>query len=98
MRSLLNYFNQNETIRRNKILNLISFEITHTRLNNLIEIPQLVRELSWVSNGIWPMNDNLELDKPEVQKYCLISAKNSYTDFHIDFGASSVYYHLIKVI
>ena len=38
----------------------------------------------------------MDIVKPEVQKYCLISAANSYTDFHIDFGGSSVWYHLVK--
>ena len=32
----------------------------------------------------------------EVQKYCLISAASSYTDFHIDFGGSSVWYHVCR--
>ncbi len=36
------------------------------------------------------------LVKPEVQKYCLISAGGSYTDFHVDFGGSSVWYHVVK--
>ena len=35
--------------------------------------------------------------KPHVQKYCLMSVKDSYTDFHIDFGGTSVWYHVIKV-
>lgn len=28
---------------------------------------------------------------PKVQYYCLMSVKGSYTDFHIDFGGSSVW-------
>uniref|UniRef100_A0A915I5Q2 Zinc finger PHD-type domain-containing protein n=1 Tax=Romanomermis culicivorax TaxID=13658 RepID=A0A915I5Q2_ROMCU len=35
--------------------------------------------------------------KPEVSKFCLISMKDSYTDFHIDFGGSSVWYHIVWV-
>uniref|UniRef100_A0ABL0EK04 JmjC domain-containing protein n=1 Tax=Rhodnius prolixus TaxID=13249 RepID=A0ABL0EK04_RHOPR len=31
-----------------------------------------------------------------VEKYCLISAKDSYTDFHIDFSGTSVWYHVVK--
>lgn len=34
---------------------------------------------------------------PKVQKYCLMSTQNSYTDFHVDFGGSSVWYHVLKV-
>lgn len=33
---------------------------------------------------------------PKVQKYCLMSVKGCYTDFHIDFGGTSVWYHIIK--
>ena len=37
------------------------------------------------------------LSRPEVQKYCLMSVKDSYTDFHVDFGGTSVWYHVIWV-
>ncbi len=33
---------------------------------------------------------------PKVQKYCLMSVAGCYTDFHIDFGGTSVWYHIIK--
>ena len=33
----------------------------------------------------------------QVQKYCLMSVKDSYTDFHVDFGGTSVWYHIIRV-
>ncbi|KAL6046274.1 Lysine-specific demethylase 2A [Balamuthia mandrillaris] len=32
---------------------------------------------------------------PKVQYYCLMSVQGSYTDFHIDFGGSSVWYHIL---
>ena len=38
-----------------------------------------------------------ECQKPRVQKYCLMSVKDSYTDFHVDFGGTSVWYHVIRV-
>lgn len=28
--------------------------------------------------------------------YCLMSAAGSYTDFHADFGGSSVWYHVLR--
>lgn len=31
----------------------------------------------------------------KVQKYCLMSVEGCYTDFHIDFGGSSVWYHIL---
>lgn len=94
-----------KTEPREKIYNLISFEISKTKLTENITAPKIVEQLSWVSNGVW---SNLEeqdsnntsrtnhIIKPEVQKYCLISAGRSYTDFHIDFGGSSVWYHVVK--
>lgn len=95
---------------REKVYNLISFEISKTKLTENITAPQLVHEISWVSNGVWPADgrtdehlvSNAKTDdyivKPEVQKYCLISAATSYTDFHVDFGGSSVWYHTVKVL
>ncbi|EGT55132.1 hypothetical protein CAEBREN_25500 [Caenorhabditis brenneri] len=32
---------------------------------------------------------------PQLQKYLILSTKNSFTDIHIDFSASSVYYHVV---
>jgi hypothetical protein len=40
---------------------------------------------------------NEERDKPEIQHYCLMGVKDSYTDFHIDFGGTSVWYHVLWV-
>ena len=33
---------------------------------------------------------------PKVQKYCLMSVAGCYTDFHVDFGGTSVWYHIVK--
>ena len=38
-----------------------------------------------------------ELTRPQVQKYCLMGIKDSYTDFHVDFGGTSVWYHVLRV-
>lgn len=32
----------------------------------------------------------------QVQLYALMSVANCYTDFHIDFGGSSVWYHVLR--
>ena len=37
-----------------------------------------------------------EMMYPKVQKYCLMSVKGCYTDFHVDFGGTSVWYHILK--
>jgi JmjC domain, hydroxylase/Jumonji helical domain len=33
---------------------------------------------------------------PKVTLYCLMSVARSYTDFHVDFGGSSVFYHILR--
>ncbi|KAL0158099.1 hypothetical protein M9458_046175, partial [Cirrhinus mrigala] len=53
----------------------------------------IVRKLSWVEN-LWPEESIFE--RPNVQKYCLMGVKDSYTDFHIDFGGTSVWYHVLR--
>ncbi len=32
----------------------------------------------------------------QVQLYCLMSSQDSFTEFHIDFGGSSVWYNVVK--
>ncbi|KAI9140354.1 hypothetical protein BKA69DRAFT_520558 [Paraphysoderma sedebokerense] len=78
---------------RKKIYNIISLEISGSKLGKRIRRPRLVRQLDWVDT-VWPKNLK-KTEYPKVQLYCLMSVKNCYTDFHIDFGGSSVFYHLI---
>ncbi|XP_031650505.1 histone lysine demethylase PHF8 isoform X1 [Oncorhynchus kisutch] len=78
---------------RDRVLNVISLEFSETRLSNLVETPKIVRKLSWVEN-LWPEESVFE--RPNVQKYCLMGVKDSYTDFHIDFGGTSVWYHVLQ--
>ncbi|EJK66427.1 hypothetical protein THAOC_12660 [Thalassiosira oceanica] len=40
------------------------------------------------------MTDELDSIRPRVSKYCLMSASGSYTDYHIDFGGTAVWYHV----
>lgn len=77
-----------------KLLLLISVFVFWDRMNSIVESPQIVRQLSWVEN-YWP--DDALLGKPKVTKYCLICVKDSYTDFHIECGGASVWYHVLKV-
>ncbi|XP_066525076.1 lysine-specific demethylase 7A isoform X1 [Hoplias malabaricus] len=78
--------------QRPKVLNLISLEFSDTKMAELVEVPEIARKMSWVEN-YWP--DDSFFPKPFVQKYCLTGVKNSYTDFHIDFGGTSVWYHVL---
>ncbi|XP_067856066.1 lysine-specific demethylase 7B-like isoform X2 [Heptranchias perlo] len=77
---------------RTKVLNVISLEFSDTKMSDLVEVPDIVKKLSWVEN-YWP--EDSFYPKPCVQKYCLMGMEDSYTDFHIDFGGTSVWYHVL---
>ncbi|OEU17834.1 Clavaminate synthase-like protein, partial [Fragilariopsis cylindrus CCMP1102] len=85
------------------ILNQISYEFSGTPLHKMVRSPTFVREIDWIDIA-WPdekkpqhINDtNNTKEYPVVQYYCLTSAAGSYTDFHIDFGGSSVWYHVVR--
>ena len=36
------------------------------------------------------------LSPPRVRKYVLMSVAGSFTDFHVDFGGTSVWYHVLR--
>ncbi|XP_032893070.1 lysine-specific demethylase PHF2 [Amblyraja radiata] len=78
---------------RKRVLNVINFEFSDTKMSSLVEAPDVVKKLSWVDN-VW--QDDSLFEKPKVTKYCQIGVKDSYTDFHIDSGGSSVWYHLLR--
>ncbi|OQV23937.1 Lysine-specific demethylase 7A [Hypsibius exemplaris] len=84
---------------RDTTINIISLEFSKSAMSKLVEPPLVVRTLSWVDQYF--QDDEEEppespYAKPEVQKYCLMSPENSFTDFHIDFGGTSVWYHIFK--
>eukprot|EP00501_MAST-03F_sp_TOSAG23-6_P000023 GSMAST32.ASY1.ANO1.24.1 assembled CDS len=81
--------------KRDRILNVISLEVSNSPLGQLIEPPSVVRDISFLYTS-WPKSRIHSGDFPRVQKYCLMSVAGSYTDFHIDFGGSSVWYHIIR--
>ena len=77
------------------IRNVISLEVSQTKLGRLLQRPKVVRDID-LQDDVWPQE---EIDRgkfPKVQFYCLMSVADSYTDFHIDFGGSSVYYHILE--
>ncbi|KAM9315211.1 lysine (K)-specific demethylase 2Aa isoform 2-T2 [Pholidichthys leucotaenia] len=91
--------------QREKLYNVISLEFSHTKLENLVKRPATVDLIDWVDN-MWPRhlkerqrdstNSINDMQYPKVQKYCLMSVEGCYTDFHIDFGGTSVWYHVLR--
>ncbi len=84
--------------KKKKTLNVISLEVTGTPMQAFVEAPQLVRDLDWVTRD-WPSErrDETCADNswPKVQRYVLMGVEGAYSDWHIDFAGSSVYYHVI---
>uniref|UniRef100_A0AC34FZF3 JmjC domain-containing protein n=1 Tax=Panagrolaimus sp. ES5 TaxID=591445 RepID=A0AC34FZF3_9BILA len=93
---------------RERLYNMLSFEFSHTPLMKLIHAPEIMYKLSWV-NKFWSkegqrqsrrlssdstINGEYYAPKPNVANFCLLGMAGSYTDFHIDFGGSSVWYHV----
>ncbi|KIX03712.1 uncharacterized protein Z518_07265 [Rhinocladiella mackenziei CBS 650.93] len=77
------------------IRNVISLEVSHSPLGKLIRRPKVVRDLD-LEDHVWDTDTETRTKKRPVQFYCLMSVADSYTDFHIDFGGSSVYYHIVR--
>ncbi|CAE6435827.1 unnamed protein product [Rhizoctonia solani] len=80
---------------RDKIRNVISLEVSGTPLAEKISPPRLVREIDWVEH-VWPAGKKGKGQYPKVQLYCLMSVARCWTDWHVDFAGSSVYYHILK--
>ena len=93
MRRFADYY---ESSRDNKIVrNVISLEVSQSRLGRLIRRPKIVRDLD-LQDSVWPQELFAKGEWPRVQFYCLMSVADCFTDFHIDFGGSSVFYHILK--
>ena len=92
MRRWVDYY---ESTGAKKVRNVISLEVSQSRLGRLIKRPKIVRELD-LQDSVWPSEAQAKGDFPKVQFYCLMSVADCYTDFHIDFGGSSVFYHILK--
>ncbi|KAF5276696.1 hypothetical protein FQA39_LY06500 [Lamprigera yunnana] len=90
LRDYVSYYNTSNRIR---IFNVVSLEFSETGLSRCVEAPIVTQKLDWV-NTMW--TKNYHIPPPRVQKYCLMSVKDSYTDFHIDFGGTSVWYHILR--
>ncbi|KAJ7043348.1 jumonji superfamily protein [Mycena alexandri] len=81
---------------REKIYNVISLEVTGTKVGDMVLPPKLVREVDWVEN-FWPSTRKGKGHAyPKVQLYCLMGVASAWTDWHVDFAGSSVYYHILQ--
>ena len=85
------YENPNNKVVRN----VISLEVSQSKLGRLIRRPKIVRDLD-LQDSVWPEDMLAKGEFPRVQFYCLMSVADCFTDFHIDFGGSSVFYHILK--
>ncbi|KAF8526841.1 jumonji protein [Hysterangium stoloniferum] len=81
---------------RDKIRNVISLEFSNTPLADKVSPPRIVKELDWVEK-FWPTNKKGPGQLwPKVQMYCLMGVARAWTDWHVDFAGSSVYYHIFR--
>ncbi|TRY89954.1 hypothetical protein DNTS_001675 [Danionella cerebrum] len=86
--------------QRERLYNVISLEFSHTKLESLVRRPLTVDMIDWVDN-MWPRhlkerqrdstNSITDMQYPKVQ-----NVQGCYTDFHIDFGGTSVWYHILR--
>jgi len=87
-------------LHRSGPLNVISLEFSGTALAPRVVAPSLVRALDWVETS-WPRAPSLAPvercgARPTASHYCLMSVAGCYTDFHMDFGGTSVWYHVLR--
>ncbi|KAL3076147.1 hypothetical protein niasHS_013694 [Heterodera schachtii] len=109
LKDFVKYFNQRPSKSKN-LLNSLSLEFSDTKLSEMVSAPAFVRDIDWIDN-VWPKEllarqKNLEQSAwarknefsiyPKVQKYCIMSVNKCFTDFHIDFGGTAVWYHVLK--
>ncbi|GMR48922.1 hypothetical protein PMAYCL1PPCAC_19117, partial [Pristionchus mayeri] len=97
---------------RPRLYNILSLEFTGTKLAEMVRPPSIVKELSWAErywpdrkfgppdtlpSGAEEACDTIHNDmRPDVELFCLMGMGGSFTDYHIDFGGSSVWYHVYK--
>ena len=85
------YYNKPASSRR-KLLNVISLEVSEHSFEDIVRRPEVVNSLDWI-DLCWPKHLRW---RPQVKKYCLMSVQGCFTDFHVDFGGTSVWYHVVR--
>ncbi|KAF8367789.1 hypothetical protein PRIPAC_85618 [Pristionchus pacificus] len=93
----------NNTYARERIYNILSLEYSRTGLADVVIPPEIYRTVS-LADRFWPLGGDSpercdpkhEASRPAVERFVLIGMGGSFTDFHIDFGGSSVWYHVYQ--
>ncbi|KAI6176751.1 Transcription factor jumonji domain containing protein [Aphelenchoides bicaudatus] len=75
--------------------NMLSLECSSMEMSKHIDAPELVRNLDWAQT-VFPKEKFNHREYSKVEKYILMTMAKSYTEFHIDFGGTSVWYHVQK--
>merc|ERR1719240_2265337 len=82
-----------------RLFNVVSLSLAGTPLELGVVPPRAVRDLDLAAD-VWsprPGSGSWEdAAPPKVQLYALMSPAGSFTDWHVDFGGSSVWYHLVE--
>lgn len=99
----VDYYVSSEKLKRK--LSVTTLEFTHTKLSTYVEAPTAVQQIDW-ANCVWPIHlrdsqneENTAIPdrnrQPKVQKFCAMSVKGCFGDFHIDMSGCSTWYHVL---
>lgn len=89
------YLSDTSDERKTKILNMISLEFSNSPFGDEVSPPRFVHKIDWM-HTVWPLDCIADANFCRVERYCLVGMAGSYTDFHIDFGGTSVWYHILR--
>eukprot|EP00890_Picochlorum_soloecismus_P006256 jgi/Picsp_1/6631/NSC_03974-R1_domain-containing histone demethylation protein 1 len=79
--------------KRDRLLNVVSFNLGDTEYGNYIVPPVAVRDLDLATRA-WPASNSEAM--PNTLTYLLMGPAGAYTDWHVDMGGSSVWYHVVS--
>lgn len=79
-------------VRHRRLLNVVSLSLAATPLDGPLRAPACVRGADLVARS-WPAERGGEA--PAVLLYALLTPEGGYTDWHLDFGGSSVWYTVL---
>ena len=77
-----------------RCLNVVSLSLANSPLEDELQAPGIVQDSDLV-RLFWP-EECTACPKPKAELYALMSPARCYTDWHIDFGGSSVWYNVVR--